>query len=142
MIDNQTFHENWTLESNPDLFGEAGLFGDILSDRPDYCVFAESFHEFADRLCKDALRQSTVVGVNQAMLSLTKRYFQWFSVVPKRHKYHLSENGHTCIFQVFVQSYQRLMTLELSILPPRLYLPSPPPPPPPKEFTLWLGDKE
>ena len=141
-MDSKTFDDNWPKGNRSQLLGESGLFGDILVGEPDRCVFASSFHDYASRLCQEVTQGPSDVKINQAMLLIAKRYLEWFSVVPKRHRYHLSENGHTCIFQVFVQTFQQLMSLELSISPPRLFLPAPPPPRQPAEFRLWLGDEE
>jgi hypothetical protein len=109
------------------------------------CPYALAFAEFADRLCEPEIEGPSIVGVNQAILQLTKKYFEWFNKVPKRHQYHLSENGHTCIFQVFVEAYEKLSMIELTISPPKLYIPPKPPPPappppPPKIAGIFLGE--
>jgi len=55
-----------------------------------------------------------------------------------------SRSSHMCIFQVFEETYQKLKTVELSLTPPMLFLPSPPPPPPPPPQIagIFLGELE
>jgi hypothetical protein len=97
---------------------------------PDYCPYAEQFHRWADGLCETATQRATVVSLNQGKILLVDRYFQMRATVPKSHRNHLSgRSGHTCIFQVFEESYERLRAVELSLTPPMLFLPEQPRPP-------------
>jgi len=94
------------------------------------CRYAQAFSDWTAQTL-DICQDSTIVEVNQAKVLLIDKYFEYFSIVPKRHRYHLSPRGHICIFHVFVQFYQELKALELSLTPPMLFVPPPPPPPPP-----------
>jgi hypothetical protein len=82
---------------------------------------------------------SSMEAIIQAKVMLLERYFGWFAAVSKQHRYHLSERGHTCIFQVFASVYARIKSVEYKVMPP-LILPPPPPPPPQREL-LSLGDE-
>ena len=80
-------------------------------------------------------------AVNQAILLLTKKYFEWRTAVPRRHRDCLGSSSHVCIYEVFVTTYERLQVAELSLTPPLLFEP-PPPPPPPQIAGLALGLKD
>ena len=94
------------------------------------CRYAEAFSDWVVQAL-DVSQNPNIVAVNQAKVLLVDKYFEFFSVAPKQHRYHFSPSGHVCIFQVFIEFYQRLKTIELSLTPPMLFLPAPPPPPPP-----------
>ena len=109
-------------------------------DEPEVCRYAQAFSGWAAQAL-DLGEEPNVVAVNQAKVLLVDKYFDYFSVVPKRHRYHSSPRGHICIFQVFLQYYQQLRALELSLTPPMLFLP-PPPPPPPQIAGIFIGEEE
>lgn len=104
------------------------------------CSYALAFSNWAVQAL-DVSQDPTIYAVTKAKLLLVDRYFEWYSIAPSRHRYHFSPNGHTCIFQVFIQCYQRLKALELS-LTPLLLIEPPPPPPPPQIAGIFLGDLE
>ena len=136
MLDSHTFHQIWNGEDTIDLFE----FEEQLPEPspPNICEPAQAFLDWADRTLVFN-EHSDMVTINQAKVMLLERYMSWLGDVSKRHKYHLSERGHTCIFQIFVRVYSRIKTVEYKVLPP-LILP-PKPPPPPKPEVLILGEE-
>lgn len=96
---------------------------------PNFCVFARQFNDWVGKVCTDAVRDPTDIGINQAKVLLVDRYFEWYSAVPQAHKNHLgTRDSHTCIFQVFLNAYTTLKAAELSIThPPRFFEPPSPP---------------
>jgi hypothetical protein len=103
------------------------------------CRYAQAFSDWVAQAL-DVSQDPNVIVVNQAKLLLVDKYFEFYSVVPKRHRKHLGDRGHTCIFQVFLHVYQQLKALELSLTPPMLFLP-PPPPPPPQIAGIFIGEE-
>ena len=95
-----------------------------------YCQFAEAFSNWAESALHIGSNAS-LVQLNQSKILLIDRYFDFFSIVPKDHRYYFNPKSHICIYQVFMEYYRRIRTRELSISPPRIYEPLPPPPPPP-----------
>ena len=93
-----------------------------LSEQVNICTFAQKFSEWADDLCR-AGEEPTVVSITKAKVQLLDKYYEWRSFVPKNHKDRLGNRGHICIYQVFVQTYQRLRDVELSLTPPVLFVP-------------------
>jgi hypothetical protein len=120
------------------------IWGEQGSQAPPICAAAHQFQQWAEALCvgvaRIALQSSDdgVVAVNQAVVRLTTRYFEWRSAVPKAHRTHIAETGHTCIFHIFEHAYQQLRVIELSLTPPLLFLPPPPPVKVPR--TLSIAD--
>lgn len=109
------------------------------------CIYARRFAEVIEPLCRDAIANPDHISINQAMLLLLKKYFEWRSSVPRNHRNRMSEQGHVCLFHIFERAYQHLKILELSLAPPMLYLPQPPPaplppPPPPQIAGITLGE--
>ena len=103
-------------------------------EEPDICPYAQAFLEWAPQALSLG-EDPDIVSINQRKIRLVDKYFDWFSAVPKRHRYHVNPSGHTCIYQVFQQLYYQLRAIELDISPPIIYIPpSPPPPPPPIQF--------
>ena len=130
------------MDTKENLFDDSWRrFDDFEFQEPvDVCSYAQAFSDWAARTL-DISQNPSVVLVNQAKVLLVDKYYEWYSIVPKRHRYHLSPRGHTCIFQVFLQFYQQLKALELSLTPPLLFLP-PPPPPPPQIAGIFIGEEE
>jgi len=120
-MDTQNFNTLWDRNNDFELQEPVNL-----------CRHARAFSDWADWATQvlGLNNNPNIVAVNQAKVLLVDKYFEWYSVVPKRHRHRLGNRGHTCIFQVFLQVYQQLKALELSLTPPMLFLPSPPPPPP------------
>ena len=106
------------------------------TDQVKLCVFARAFQEWIALLQRDILTNTpSVITVNQAKVLLVDRYFDWLQNVPKNHRNRLGETGHTCIYQIFTRAYQHIRTIELSLVPPLLFLPAKPQIP-----GLFLGD--
>ena len=95
----------------------------------DLCPYARAFSDWAAQVL-DIGQDPTIYAVTKAKLLLLDKYFEWWVYAPRQHRYHLSPQGHTCIFQVFIQSYRQMKALELSLTPLLLIEPVPPPPPP------------
>lgn len=101
------------------------------------CTFAEQFARQAEEQYQLAARDTNHVSINQALLQVCKKYWEWFYAVPKNHRLRVDSRGHRCIHAVFRETYDRLKALELTLAPPMLFLPPPPPlPPPPALETL------
>jgi hypothetical protein len=101
----------------------------LSKEKEDQCVYAQHFALWADALYQDEVRTPTTIGINQKMLLLTKKYFEWRAAVPKAHRDRVGERSHICIFHIFERTFHRLKVLELSLTPPMLFLPTPPPAP-------------
>ena len=113
---------------------------EFAEEQTQYCKYAQSLLDWANREL-DLSEAVGIVGLNQAKVILVDKYFEYFCIVPKRHRYHLSPSGHTCIFQVYLELYQRLKASELALSPPKLFLPSPPRPMP-QIAGIFLGEEE
>ena len=92
----------------------------------NYCQYAESFAGWADELVALVLEEKKpeVTSIYVAMLRLLKKYFDWYSAVPKSHRVRVGERGHHCIFYVFQATYGRLRAAELdtmSVVSPQLF---------------------
>lgn len=103
------------------------------------CIHARHFGSWADSLCQDEMAAPSHIGINQKMLLLTKKYFEWRAVVPKAHRDRVGERSHICIFHVFERAYHQLMVLELSLTPPMLFLPPARNEPPARQQPEVLG---
>jgi hypothetical protein len=109
------------------------------------CEYAHAFTAYAQEVCQAALQNATHVTLNQALLQLTKKYWEFYYVVPKRqHRYQVGERGHRCIHAVFQHFYEVLKRKELQLQPPMLFVPVPPPaqitPPPPLLPNLFVRE--
>jgi hypothetical protein len=110
------------------------------SEEPvERCPYAQAFFSWAVQVVD--VSESSVVFLNQAKVLLVDKYFEFFSIVPKQHRYHFSPQGHVCIFQVFLEFYQRIKARELMLTPPMLFLPTPPSPPP-QIAGIFIGEEE
>lgn len=121
---------------------------------PPTCEYALAFTATAQELCQPALEQPTHVALNQCLLLLTKKYWEFYYVVPKRHRYQVGERGHRCIHAVFQHFYEVLKCQELRLQPPMFFLPAPAPialpaqpelpliPPPPLFPDVCIDDAE
>lgn len=98
--------------------------------KPTLCEYAQKFADSIAPLIEKAVAKGEIVTINQAVLLVTHRFFEWRAYVPKSHRNRVSEFGHTCIFHVFETAYQRLKLAELEMAPPMLFVPAPPPLPP------------
>lgn len=123
-----------------DIWRRFGGFMLRIEARTDLCEFAQAFQEWGESALNLHLH-SSLIEVARAKVYLVDKYFEWFSIVPKKHRYHLSPRGHTCIFHVFIRFYRRLKVLELSQT--RNLLVEPPPPPlPPQIAGIFIGEEE
>ena len=122
-MDEQAFDRLWH-DATEDKFS-------LPEAQEDLCTYAQHFGVWAEGLYLEEVERPTHIGVNQKMLLLTKKYFEWRAVAPKAHRDRIGERSHICIFHIFERFFFRLKVLELSLTPPMLFLPPPPPPPPP-----------
>lgn len=100
-------------------------------EKEDQCIYAKHFALWADAMYQEEAKSPTLVGINQKMLLLTKKYFEWRAVVPKAHRDRVGERSHICIFHIFERTFHGLKVLELALSPPMLFLPPNSVPPPP-----------
>lgn len=127
------------------IWQQAKEFDFSTEEQSSLCPFAEKFSEWVRELGTKVTRDSSIVTVNQAKIMLIDKYFEWRAVVPKAHRNRIGVSGHHCIFHVFVQTYELLKAVELSLTPPMLFLPpSPlppaPPPSPPQIAGIFIGE--
>lgn len=131
-MDLEAFEALWRQQQGFQ-FGQA-------AEKEARCIYAQHFGTWADALYQEEVPAPTHVGINQKMLLLTKRYFEWRAAVPKAHRDRISERSHICIFPIFERTFHRLKVLELSLTPPMLFLPPPPPAPPAKVTKVYQFD--
>jgi len=115
---------------------------EIPDQAENICPYAAAFLNWADRML-ESLNNPDVVSINQAKIQLTDKFFEWHSYVPRAHQLRLGVHGHTCIFQVFDKTYEKLHIIELSITPPLIFIPISPPTPPPEPPNiagLFIGE--
>ena len=97
-----------------------------------FCQYGDAFAHWAESglfLTNNA----DLIQLNQSKVLLLDRYFDFFSVVPKDHRYYFNPKNHICIFQVFVEYYRRIKTRELTLTPPT---------PPPQIMGIVFGEEE
>ena len=111
---------------------------------PNTCAYAQKFSTWVEELLTRDAKEPSIVFINQAKVLLLDKYFEWRSVVPKRHRTRLGHLGHhQCISQVFEEAYERLKATELTLMPPLLFLPPPPSSPPMAQIAgIFLGQRE
>ena len=95
----------------------------------DLCVYAQQYEAWMAQLIADVDKARTLGAVNVAFLHALHKYFEWRVVVPKSHRNRIGEMGHTCLFHVLEAGYIKLRTIQLSLQPPPITIPSPPAPP-------------
>jgi len=116
-----------------------GRFDDFELQEPVIlCPPAQIFSEWVNGLLESVSQEPSIVSINQAKILLQDKWHDWRSAVPQRHRNHLGNRGHTCLFQVYEQAYNQLRILELSLTPPMLFIP----PPPPQIPQVFLGEEE
>lgn len=104
------------------------------------CPSARKFAEWANALCSKICEDPSPVGVNQALLQLTKTYYGWLRLVPKQHRNYIGDRGHVCIYQVWLHFLQRLIEVELNILPQVIIVQ--PRPQYQQVDDIWLGEED
>lgn len=128
------------LESRFDALWNRAQDFELPEYQPPKCVFAQRFSDWTSVLYANVAQNPSIVFVNQAKILLLDKYFEWRSFAPKSHRNHLGANGHICLFQVFVEAYERLKVMELSLTPPLLFLPSSSSPP--QIAGIFIGEME
>jgi hypothetical protein len=94
----------------------------IVEAAPAPCSYAAAFMEWAEALVTSAVATHDLVSVTEAKLLLQERYWQYYSVVPKRHREMVSSRGnHLCLFAVYQSSFDALQAETLSLKPPVYY---------------------
>ena len=111
----------------------------------NFCRYARAFASWANATLH--IDDAGLVELNQSKVLLVDKYFEFFSIVPKDHRYYFHPKGHICIFQVFLDTYRRIKARELSLTPPMLFIPPPPkpplpPPPAPQIAGIFFGEEE
>src|SRR5262245_36678096 len=97
-------------------------FGDFRVVAPDkqektqrMCSYAQQFWPVAEKICLDALRNSSHTAINKGKSLLLERFFGWWWMMPKDPCHQLGENEHICLFQIFERAYRQLKTAEESL---------------------------
>ena len=114
-----------------------------LSEEPlKVCPFAQKFSTLTEDLLANVTKEPSIALIIWTKAALLDRYFEWYVVVPKSHRNRIRSVGHKCIFQVFIESCERLKAIELS-LTPTLSL-SQPVSSPPQEISggIFIGVRE
>ena len=132
-MDQEAFDDLWQQQQEFQFALPAG--------KEERCIYAQHFAAWAETLYQEEVQAPTHIGINQKMLLLTKKYFEWRAAVPKAHRDRISERGHVCLFPIFERTFHRLKVLELSLAPEMLFLPAPSPPPPTKVTKVYKIDK-
>lgn len=98
----------------------------------DLCIFARRYQTWAYEMCKPILENPSVDKIHLGMLLNTMQYHETRAILPKAHRNHVSERGHTCVFHLYDRTFH-VLKLKLYVLPEHtgLMLPQPPPPQPP-----------
>lgn len=93
---------------------------DIVDPAAEPCEWAKAlsawFAEQVDRLST----APDLVSLNQLLLLLQHKYFALRRVAPKTHQNHLSPRGHPCLYQTYVDAFERLEAMLLRIEPPQV----------------------
>jgi len=110
-------------------FEDSGF--ELVEEPPNLCTCARAFSAWAEALCANVESSPSHWALNRAKLVLAERYFEWYAIVPKRHREAVRDHGHRCIFPVFREAWFRLRQLQLTVDPPVFEPPLPPPLPPP-----------
>ena len=95
-------------------------------DERNHCIHAEKFSIWARELLEKTDLENRM-QVHQAILQLSMQYYQWYFQVPKQHQVRVGPEGHTCIFHVYMHTFNELMEARSALDPP-VYTPPPPPP--------------
>ena len=93
------------------------------------CAYAQLFSEWVGALWEDIVSEEPdPVRINQAKVLLQDKWHEFRRRVPKSHRTHVSDVGHTCIWHVYEQAFWNLDWLQMKITPPLLFLPAGKPP--------------
>ena len=84
------------------------------------CEYAQGFSAWTNHLF-NFLEEPNIVKINQVKIMLQDRYFDMYHYVPRSHRYKASPTGHTCIFQVYENTYEKIHIIELTLMPPLLF---------------------
>lgn len=105
------------------------------------CIYALKFQDWTSGLLK-VLKNPDPISINQTKILLSDKYFEWKRFVPQSHRQRLGIHGHTCIYQIYENAYEKLQIVELSLTPPKIYIPviPPPQPKPPNIAGLFIGE--
>jgi hypothetical protein len=74
---------------------------ELPEEQEDVCIYAQRFAASIEPACRDAIANPDHISINQAMLLVLKKYFEWRFSVPKSHHNRIGEHGHVCIFHIF-----------------------------------------
>lgn len=107
------------IESQEDIWHSFDDF-EVPEDRPQPCRHAEEFALWADELL-ERTDMSNQISVNQAKVQLLDKYFDFFALVPKSHRYCVGTRSHICIFHVFKLVGDLLQAAELKLHKPELF---------------------
>ncbi len=105
-MDGQTYYDTWSPV-------------EIMEDEhKDYCGAARQFSAWIDQHSKMFMSKPTAEKIHDAKRLVTDKYFEWTRQVGK---YHLRtrprETGHTCLYDVWHETYEMLEMAELTLKP-------------------------
>jgi hypothetical protein len=103
-------------------------------EEENLCVFARRYQAWAREMCAPILENPSVDQIHLGMLLNTMQYYETRAILPKRHRNHVGERGHTCVFHVAERTFYFLRLKLFSLREHTVLLlpkPAPPPPPPP-----------
>lgn len=109
---------------------------------PDVCEVTKPYAGWCEALLAEVEKRRTREAVKVAVYELFMAYMRLYHHLPKACKNHIgTRNGHRCAFQVLLETYEALATLELTLLPATFVEPpSPAQPPRPRVNRLHLGE--
>jgi hypothetical protein len=82
------------------------------------CKYADDFHRWGELLVEQASKEGSLTAIKTAKLYLAEQYMTWRNAAPAGHRDRLSKRGHICLYGVFIEIYDRLQQMELSISQP------------------------
>ncbi len=86
-----------------------------------WCGPAHAYVEWCERLFEMIVTDKpSAVKIDYAKMLIQERYHELRSVVSYRHRDKLSTQGHRCIYEVYVETYNRLKVEEFTLMPPLL----------------------
>src|SRR4051812_42950117 len=78
-------------------------------EEDDRCDYAKQYEGYLVRVCSDAFKHPTFIGINEAYLDCFLKYMELRNLVPKSHRNCVDERAsHRCIFHVMERYFYEL----------------------------------
>ena len=123
------------MDTSLKIWDDTAYFDSIMKKRepekepePNRCVYGRQFYEWCQLILSRVAHPRSPAELNQAMLSVTKKYREWYKIADRKHQDYTGKN-HVCILQVWKDAMTALEAALLILEPEPLYLPAPPKPP-------------